>query len=578
MKLLSTVLAVSLAALLASCGGGGADAGSNPFNPNPATPGAAQPANLILTLSQSSVQNSSTTPVEAVVIASAANGQTLANVPVTFSVTGGQFTVPATTTDANGQAKASIILSNDKSNRVVSVQVTATGTSGTLTASKNIVVSGVKISGTATPSIVTPGQSGSIEFTVSDATSAPINDLPVTVSSPWQTQSGTTNSTNGKYTYNYTVPSSYSSSEFIVSLTAGGVTQRQTVAVQLGSGSVVIPPAASAVATSVVEADPAVVGTNPVGSPATQTATIRFKAFAANSLPIANVRVAFDLAGDAGGVGGSFSSGSNVVYTDSNGIATTTYVPGPTSTATNGLTIRACYSGTDFTPNPAGNATVGTAACPSAQTQQMTINNEALNVTIGPNDEIEETDDGLRYKSKFVVQVVNASGQAKENVLITPSLDLLGFQKGSWSRAPSDTEWRRTVTSVGTYVDPNISSITYPGCANEDTNRNGIKDVGEDRDGDNVLEPRKSDVAISFVDPSKTRTDATGAVALQITYLKNTASWARIKISVKGAVSGTEGVGTYETELAVPHEAVTAEATPAFATNPYGAAASCTAH
>lgn len=569
LKYRAAALFLACASLLSACGGGGGtppwDNGGTPTDP------AAVPSSLLLNLSQASVQNAALTPVTATVTAINSRGQTLNNVPVIFSVTGARFSVGGSVTGDDGKLAASVDISDDKSNRVVAI----TATSGSVTVTKNLLVSGVKVTGTPNPSLVVPGNSGNIEFTVLDANSDPIPDMRLSVNSPFGTSTATTSS-SGKYTYAYSVPSNYGNSEFVATITAGGVTYSQTVAVQQGSSGGTVPNAAT-VSTRRVEISPSVVGTNPGGS-TEQSATIRFKAFGSTSLPLKNVRVSFDLAGDPSNVGGTLTSGSGVVYTDSNGIATTTYIPGTTATATTGLIIRACYSSADFVPSTTGNATVGSAQCPAAATERIVINNEALNVTIGPDDTISETADGLRYLVKYVVQVVNASGQAKDNVTITPTLDIVGFEKGHFTYDTVNERWVKVRTSNGTYPDVDIPAITYLGCANEDVNRNGINDVGEDLDGDGVLEPRKSDVAISFVETGVNKTDATGAVALQVTYLKNVAMWGRIKIYVKGAVSGTEGVGTFETVLPAPQTVINREAVPAFATNPYGDNASCSAH
>jgi hypothetical protein len=583
MRILTNVtVAAVCTVLVAGCGGGGGgDAGKSVYDHTvsgtPTDP-VAVPASLILTLDQTSVKNSDSTPVSAKVIAVDSSGKALPDVAITFSVVGAQYTTGATSvTGADGSLTASVIYSNDKSNRVVDVTATAVGASGNIVATRSFVVSGVKITSTATPAILTPGSAGSIEFALADANASPIAGASIVLNSSLGSVTATA-TTGGKYIYNYTLPNSYASSDFVVTASSMGATQTQTVGVQLGSSVVVIDPATATPSISNVEVDPAVVGTNPVGSPVTQSATVRFKAYDAASLPLKNVRVSFDLDGDVNGIGGTFSSGSSLVYTDSNGIATSTYTPGATASATNGLTIRACFNATDFTPSSTGTAVAGSAACPNKQTQKITINNEALNITIGSDDKIAETPDGLRYVVKYAVQVVNASGQAKAGVTITPTLDMLGFDKGHYFYDDPTSLWVQVVRATGSYADVDVPSITYTGCRNEDVNRNGNRDTGEDLDGDTVLEPRKSDAAISFVDPSQLTTDSTGSVALQVTYLKNVASWARIKIYVKGAVKGTEGTGTFETVLPVPTTTLTSKSTPAFATNPYGDAGSCSSH
>lgn len=573
--------AVAAISLLSACGGGGADAGTSPFNTNSgtATPTETAASTVILSLDKSSVLNTDATAVSATALVIDSSGKVLPNVPVTFRVSGALFTTTASVTGSDGTVKASVIFSQDKSNRLVDVVASVPGVNGTLQTTQSFVVSGARISSTATQTIVSPGDASTIEFLVQDASGTAIVNKAITAELPTgQVLSSTTNS-SGKASFNITVPAGYAQSEFVVKASAAGASDTETLAVQLGGGTVTIPQAAAVPQSTLVEIDPAVIGTNSPGSTINQSATIRFKAFDSSSRPIRNVRVAFDLLGDPNSIGGTISSGSNVVYTDGNGIASATYTPGATATGTNGLTIRACYSRNDFAPNPAGNSAAGTVACPAAASQELTINNEALNITVGPDDGIAETSDGLRYVHRFVVQVANASGQAKAGVKVTPTLDLLGFLKGSWNFNTAQNRWVQTVTNTAeSYPDPEIPSISYVGCANEDVNRNGINNAGEDLDGDTRLEPRKSDATVSLLSSSDV-TDSTGAVAFQVTYLKNVASWLRIKLAVKGSVSGTEGTGTFEEVLPVPGSVLTnANNTPAFADNPYGESSVCTSH
>jgi hypothetical protein len=70
----------------------------------------------------------------------------------------------------------------------------------------------------------------------------------------------------------------------------------------------------------------------------------------AGNVPVKNVRVRFDLAGDANSIGGSFSTGSNTLFSDANGVVSTAYLPGSRSSPTDGVTVRACYGKTDSDP------------------------------------------------------------------------------------------------------------------------------------------------------------------------------------------------------------------------------------
>ena len=158
-------------------------------------------------------------------------------------------------------------------------------------------------------------------------------------------------------------------------------------------------------------------------------------------------------------------------------------------------------------------------------------------MTIGTNNQIEIGSGGLTYIKKYVVLVVDASGQAKADVQLTPSIDLVAYVKGSYPSAPS--AWSQVQTAT---------------CLNEDINRNGVLE-GVENDGldtlnssgvpipDNAngtLEPRKSDVAITMVGGN--RTNASGIAILQIEYPKNVATWVDFLITVSASgISGTEG-------------------------------------
>jgi len=89
--------------------------------------------------------------------------------------------------------------------------------------------------------------------------------------------------------------------------------------------------------------------------------------------------------------------------------------------------------------------------------------------------------------------------------------------------------------------------------------------VNEDTNGDGVLTPRQSDVAIGFVGDAKT--DATGLALLQIQYPQNVATWLNVKIKVNAGVSGSEGEATHSFLLTASEED---EENGSFRRPPYG--------
>ncbi|MEO8605662.1 MAG: hypothetical protein ABI629_24045, partial [bacterium] len=341
---------------------------------------------------------------------------------------------------------------------------------------------------------------------------------------------------NGNYTYTYTAPASAGTVDIVGS--AGGVSKTLTVLVQSGAGSIL--PAVGPINSASVSANPSVVSTN---SASTNNRTeIRALFVGPGNASIARVRVRFDLNGDANNIGGAFSTGTGFIYSDANGIATTAYIPGAKASPTNGVTIRACYDINDFAAT----------ACPNQATVTITVVSDPLSVTIGSNGLIEVPPANLTYQRKFVVLVVDASGRAKPNVDIVPSIDLLRYWKGF-------------------YVTPGAwAQRSNPGgCINEDLNRNGVLEIAEDINHSAAIEPRKSDVAISIEGTGKT--DSTGSATVVIEYPQNVGSWVQVKILVAATgVSGTEGRATWTEILPVPSSAISSTSAPPFIFSPYG--------
>jgi hypothetical protein len=297
-----------------------------------------------------------------------------------------------------------------------------------------------------------------------------------------------------------------------------------------------------------VAADPSVVAVNEAGSQ-TNRSEIRALFVGADNKPIPNVRVRFDLGGDPNNIGGTFTT-NQTLYSDANGVVTTAYVPGTRSSPTNGVIVRACYGRSDNDP-----ALVN---CTTSATKTLTVTNEPLGVSIGTDEFVVERD--LAYVKRFLVSVVDSAGVAKPDVTLSVSVDLPSYGKGFYS-VGIGSKWGQTITTV---------------CANEDVNRNGVLEVGEDLDSDLRLDPGKSDVSITLLN-AKTRAD--GTAVLEVQYAKNFGSWVEAWITVAASgVSGSEGRATYRlSPVPVPSEALTSEQNaPAFVESPYGVTASCT--
>ena len=546
-KLLNVLIATAVVALAASCGGGGSP-GTSPFGsgsggtggPCPAASSAtgvpstcATAANLTLQLDTASIQNTGAAKVKATATATTAAGQALAGIPVSFTVdNGATFTQSSATTAADGTSVATVSTGADPSNRLITV----TATSGSLTTSGTFAVTGSVLTATGSAIVVPGSANNQVIFRLTNANGTGVANQAIAIVAG---SLGTTNATtdgNGNYTYTYTAPGTAGSLDVVG--TAGGVSKTLTVILQSGSGS--IPSAVGPINSASVSANPSVVSTNSAST--NNRSEIRALFVGPGNSAIPNVRVRFDLNGDPNNVGGTFSTGASVIYSDASGIASTAYIPGTRASPTNGVTIRACYDVNDF----------AAAACPNQAKATITVASDPLSVTIGSNDKVVIGPNDLTYIRKFVVLVVDASGKAKANVDVVPSIDLDLYWKGFYTRS---TNWDQNANAGG--------------CANEDTDRNGILEAAQDINHSGAIEPRKSDVAVSILGTGKT--DDSGTATVQIEYPQNVATWARVKILVSATgVSGTEGRATWTEVLPAPATAFTQTSAPAFIDSPYG--------
>jgi hypothetical protein len=556
MKTFKWLGAVMACALVSACGGGGGNAGTSPFG-NGGTgcaaasaasgaAGCATAANLVLTLSSPTILNDGSQKVTATATATTSSGQAIAGIPISFTVdNNANFTASGSVTAASGQVSAVVSIGADPTNRVVTVQAK----SGSLTTSASFAVSGSKLAATTSTAILAPGQAGTVDFRLTNAIDQALAGQPISVTLGTAAPVTGTTDVNGSYTFAFNAPTTLGPTDIVG--TAGGISKTQTVLVQ--TSTTAIPPAVGPILSPSVAANPSVVPTNTVGSTINRT-EIRALFVGANNAPIKNVRVSFDLNGDPASIGGTFSTGGSVIYSDSNGIATTAYIPSDRPSPTNGVTIRACYSTGDFTPPQ----------CPNFVTATITVVADPLSVTIGSNNTIIVGPNKLTYQRQYVVLVVDAAGRAKGNVDIVPSIDLPVYYKGQYVHGAT---WFQ-----GEFIGSSLNSRVPFGCPNEDLNRNAVNETGpifEDVNHSATLEPRKSDAAVSLIGGSKTKDDGTAIV--QIEYPQNVASWLQVKLLVSATgVSGTEGRATWTEILPPPVTAITDAADPPFRFSPYG--------
>jgi hypothetical protein len=531
MRYINTLLTLTLLALLTACGGGGGDPGTTPGGGGQA-PGRSV-ADFALYLDKSSLSNAGTETAKLTVVAVDVNNNVVANAPVAVNTTANTIFVPdSNATDTAGKFTGTLRSGPDKSDRQVAITVSVNG----ISKQTALEIKGSRLELSFSPALPAPGAAASATVRVVDAVSSPISGASIVLSGDIPGLAGKTATTNanGQATFSFTAPNRAGS--YVVRVAASGVTNESSV--QVGSEAAIPPVTIPNGAAPSLAASPNVVAPNTPGSPTNQS-QLRFLLLDAQNNPVPNVRVRFEIASTGlGSVDSLVSTGSSTVYTNASGVATAAFIPGQTGSPTNGVIVRACYQGTDF---------ASTSTCSQHVQVLLTIASQALAVSIG-NDNLLEPGAGGTYIKQFVITVADSAGRAVANAPVDISLDITHYGKGHFEQSMTfslDTaDIHRPIpdaTSIPDVLGRRVS------CINEDRNRNGFVDAGEningstDSFGQATLEPRRSDIVLSYVDSSVRTTNEAGILLVQVEYSQRLATWLTYRLRATTNVAGSQG-------------------------------------
>ena len=605
MRFFIKCFSVFATASLISCGGGGGNAEGGSGNT------AATVASIeILTSATSLASADNTTGVTVSAVVKDSSNNALASQPLVFSASSGILGGVAATTGADGRATAKLTAGTDRSNRDIVLTVKSAG----ITKTAVLPVTGTTLSASGATSVLA-GTVGNFAVSVRDSSGSPVAGVPVKVSSTLNNvvalaNGGNTDVNGGvAFTYNATNPGTdtlsisgagasqslnvtVSSLNFAFSSPAAeaevGVGTQQAVVVRYVSGGVGVPNKTVVFSTTRGSVNPSQAITDANGNATTQLtsqavgAAIVSASVDANvvtTLPInfvsrtpanlvlqtSSAAVAPNAAGstvnqtelratvrDAAGnpvkgqtvfftavkdlSGGKIKTGTAI--TDSNGLATDVFIAGAVSTATNGVQIRATVPNTAI----------------SADTN-ITVNGQALFITIAANNTIEKL--STQYRKTFSVQVSDSNGSPVANQNITVSVWPSIYKKGVLKFNEKDSVWDSEVAKS---------------CSNEDINRDGKLDAGEDLNSNGALTPGQP----GLVSPANLTTDAAGNVEFNVTYGQQFAYWIDFDLTAKATVAGTESGAFFLFPASAPaSDAANKDIRPAAFNNPFGSAASC---
>ncbi len=284
-----------------------------------------------------------------------------------------------------------------------------------------------------------------------------------------------------------------------------------------------------------VQANPFTVGPNEQSQ---ITAIVRD---AAGNL-VTNATVQFDLQDVTGGQLSVASS-----QTDLQGRAQTFYTSSATTSANNGVVITGTVLGT----NP-----------PIASNVQLTVAQRELFISIGTGNSIFEPNTA-QYRVEFAVQITDSQGNGVEGVTVQAGILSNAYFKGFWFYDALASAW--------------FQNVTAGPCADEDINRNGVLDPGEDNNGSTRIEAGNIATAVAQSTGNGTFvTDAGGFGIVDIFYPQDHSRWVHVTLEATTSVQGTEFAEASNFILPISGEDLDDENdTPPGGISPFGLSGSC---
>jgi hypothetical protein len=536
MRFLNFFVFSLLIPILAACGGGGGSPGTTPNAIIPATAtttASVTAADFLLGFDKTSISNTGSDKVVLSIVALDASRNVISGVPVQISVDSDAVFSSAAglVTSSGGLYSGNITSPVNKTDRTINV----TARVGTLIKTGSIIVSGSKISVTPIPGAPVQGLAVSVNLKLTDATDNGISGQTLQISGSAGLTGSVITDAGGNAIISGTAPTATGTYTLIINGSGVSITKALQVISATGTG---IPDAVGPLGPPSLNATPTNIKPN-LSSVTTSRSAIKFQVLNAFNQGIPNVRVRFRIVPPGLGSGEVMSTGDTVVYTDASGITQADYVAGSRTSPTNGVIIRACYGLT--------NAAVD--ACTTFIDTNLTVAGAALNLSIFDNNKLSTGLAGIVYVKQFVVQVADSAGNPVVDATISSSVDITHYGKGYFAGSVAGTTFTYAVTGglpptiLDTYTT-SLSATATPSlgarvwCMNEDLNRNGNKDVGDDLDGDGVLEARASEIVISAVGSSKT--DVNGQILLQATWGQNVGTWLAYTIKVTTNAAGSE--------------------------------------
>ncbi len=276
---------------------------------------------------------------------------------------------------------------------------------------------------------------------------------------------------------------------------------------------------------------------------------------------VKNQQVVFTLTDITGG--SIFPSSAT---TDSFGRASIAYTAGSSVSAQDGVLIDAEVVGKtndDCVPTD----TAPTGPCDRVT---LTVGQQSLFVTLGTSHLINGLDD-TRYAKPYSVLVTDANSNPVQGAVVELSIFPVRYKKGFYYPFTTNAgcAWAQVLT-VSPVNNFNFDDDNDRACENEDINRNGIIETGEDVNNNGELDPENPATV-----PVQVTTDESGFGIFDVTYAREF-TWTTVELEARTVIAGSEFSSKSTFELpGLASDFNNCEISPPGRLSPYGQARSC---
>lgn len=611
--ILSVLLLALLAAVVAACGGGGGLSGNDDDDGSTPPPTGPTAALLELRTDITSLGSAPGRIANLTAVAKDSSNNLVQGVEISFSATSGDLAVLNATTNAAGQATATLSAGSNPSNRTITV----TARTGSVSTQLQIEVTGTTINVSGASSIAL-GESQVYTVRLTDSEGDPIVGKVVSLTSAagntLSASSLTTNS-NGQVQVTLTAVSSGTDT---LTASAQGATAQKSIAIS-GDALRFITPAQN-VEVNINTPQSITVEWTKNGTPQTaQTLTFtatRGTLSAASAVTDGSGRAGVSITSSTAGPGvitvtnpeglqatlslefvatsvaqvilqGSpsvVSPGGSVALTATvrdanNNLVKNKLVTFSIVQDTTGGSLSVSGDTTDSFGSASSTFTAGNTTGPNqgviiratvegvSDDVDLTVGGRALRVILGTGNTLSEDATQTQYIKPWVVQVTDAQGNAVGGATVNISWDGVAFKKGQWIPDVVNEVWIHSPTNI-TCPDEDNGGTTGVAIYEND----GIIQGDEDVDGDGVLEPGNPAST-----PATIQTDDNGFGYFNLTYPQNYATWAVGTLSARVSVSGDQYQSSITEPLSILADDIDdLDVVPPGHYSPYGTTLDCT--